>query len=112
MSIPLYFDECVNQAICLGLRLRGVTVLTAQEDGRDATDDNKILIRATELNYLLVTSDEDFFLIANTQLQKSIAFTGIIFLRAQLAVGYAVESLEIYAKLGDLEDFTNKITFL
>jgi predicted nuclease of predicted toxin-antitoxin system len=112
MPIPLYFDECVNQTICSELKLRGVTVLTAQEDGREATDDNEILIRATELNYLLVTSDKDFFTIANTQLQQSSYFTGVIFLRAQLSVGYAVESLEIYAKAGNLEDFANKVTFL
>lgn len=112
MPIPLYFDECVNQKICSGLRLRGVTILTAQEDGKDAIDDNEILTRATELNYLLVTSDEDFFALASTRLKQSSYFTGVIFLRAELSVGYAVESLEIYAKAGNLEDFANKVTFL
>ena len=112
MTISLYFDECVNQTVCPGLRLRGVTILTAQEDGREATDDNQILNRATELNHLLVTSDEDFFAIVSNRLKQSIPFTGVIFLRAQLSVGYAVENLEIYAKAGNLEDFVNKITFL
>ena len=112
MAISLYFDECVNQTICSGLRLRSVTILTAQENGREATDDNEILTRATELNYLLVTSDEDFFAIVSNRLKQSIPFTGVIFLRAQLSVGYAVKNLEIYAKAGNLEDFANKITLL
>lgn len=112
MSIALYFDESVNQAICNGLRLNGVTILTAQEDGRRATDDNKILARATALNYPLVTADQDFLAIAATCLKQSISFSGVIFLPAQIPIGYAIATLEIYAKAGNLKDFQNKVTFL
>ena len=35
MAIPLYTDQHVPRAITTELRLRGVDVLTAQEDGAD-----------------------------------------------------------------------------
>jgi len=34
MAIALYMDVHIPKAITVGLRLRGVEVLTAQEDGR------------------------------------------------------------------------------
>ena len=39
MSVALYMDEHVHRAITIGLRLRGVDVLTAQEDDRRNTPD-------------------------------------------------------------------------
>ena len=36
MSVALYMDEHVHRAITVGLRLRGVDVLTAQEDDEQA----------------------------------------------------------------------------
>ena len=36
MSVALYMDEHVHRAITVGLRLRGVEVLTAQEDDEQA----------------------------------------------------------------------------
>ena len=112
MTVTYYFDESVNQAICTGLRLRGIKVLTAQEDGKEATDDREILARATELNYPLVTADRDFLAIANSRLQQAESFSGVILLLSQKAVGYAVRNLEIYARIGDSEDFRNDILFI
>ena len=53
-------DEHVHRAITSGLRLRGVDVLTAQEDGRRKTADSLLLDRATELQRVLFSQDEDF----------------------------------------------------
>jgi len=39
MSVGLYMDEHVPRAITEGLRLRGVDVLTAQEDNRRRASD-------------------------------------------------------------------------
>lgn len=36
MSVAIYMDEHVHRAITVGLRLRGVDVLTAQEDDEQA----------------------------------------------------------------------------
>jgi hypothetical protein len=49
MSLALYMDENVHRAITNGLRLRGVDVLTVQEDKLIGFPDPKILDRSTEL---------------------------------------------------------------
>lgn len=47
MPLALYMDHHVPQAITLGLRLRGVEVLTAYEDGTHEIEDADLLNRAT-----------------------------------------------------------------
>ena len=49
MALALYLDHHVPRAISLGLRLRGVDVLTAYEDGASELDDPGLLDRASEL---------------------------------------------------------------
>jgi hypothetical protein len=52
VSVTLYMDVNVRQAVTDGLRLRGVEVLTAQEDGSRELEDDALLDRATELGYV------------------------------------------------------------
>ncbi len=59
MSVKLYMDVHVRRAVTEGLRLRGVDVLTAQEDGAGNFEDLKLLDRATELGRVLFTQDDD-----------------------------------------------------
>jgi len=53
MSVPLYFDVHVPYAITFGLRLRGVDILTSQEDGAREVDDDVLLVLATALGRVL-----------------------------------------------------------
>lgn len=46
MPLAFYMDEHIPKAITLGLRLRGVDVLTAQEDGKEGNSDSELLDRA------------------------------------------------------------------
>ncbi len=39
MPISFYMDEHIPKAITLGLRMRGIDVLTAQEDGKEGNPD-------------------------------------------------------------------------
>ncbi len=59
MSVRLYMDGHVSRAVTEGLRLRGVDVLTAQEDGAGGLADPALLDRATELERVLFTQDDD-----------------------------------------------------
>jgi hypothetical protein len=52
MSVKIYMDVHVRRAMTDGLRLRGVDVLTAQEDGTAELEDSALLDRATELERL------------------------------------------------------------
>ena len=51
--IRLYMDVPVRREVTVGLRVRGVAVLTAQEDGAATLADPELLTRATELGRVL-----------------------------------------------------------
>lgn len=59
MTLAFYMDEHVPRPITVGLRLRGVDVLTAQEDEHRETDDAALLDRAAELGRVMFSFDAD-----------------------------------------------------
>lgn len=77
-------DENVPRQILLGLRLRGVDVLSVQEDRRSGDPDPIVLARANELQRVVFTRDDDFLAIANQLLQEEITFIGIIYAPTKL----------------------------
>jgi hypothetical protein len=59
MPIKLYLDHQVPRAITIGLRLRGVEIVTAFEDDASRLDDAALLDRASALGCVLFSQDED-----------------------------------------------------
>jgi hypothetical protein len=57
--VALYMDHHVPSAITVGLRKRGVDVLTAEEDGSALLDDDPLLDRAASLGRVLFSQDQD-----------------------------------------------------
>jgi len=113
MTVKFYMDEQVPRQITLGLRLCNIDVLTVQEDGRSGLKDPDVLIRATELQRVLFTHDDDFFAITNAYLESGIKFSGIVYAHQQLAsIGDCVRDLEFIAKACDLSDCMNRIEYL
>ena len=43
MPIAFYMDEHIPKAVTLGLRMRGIDVLTAQEDGKEGNSDPELI---------------------------------------------------------------------
>jgi predicted nuclease of predicted toxin-antitoxin system len=74
MSVKLYMDENVPRQITLGLRLRGLDVLTVQEDSRLGLPDPQVLDRATELQRVLFSRDDDLLVIANQRQHNGTPF--------------------------------------
>jgi hypothetical protein len=72
-------DEHVHRAITTSLRLRGVDVLTAQDDGRRHVPDHVLLDRATELLRILFSQDEDLLAEANHRQRELIPFAGVVY---------------------------------
>ena len=99
MSIELYMDVHVRRSVTNGLRLRGVDVLTAQEDGAGQMEDGLLLNRATELDRVLFTQDDDLLREAKTRQQSGVTFTGVIYAH-QLNIndGDCIADLELIAK--------------
>ncbi|MDJ0900444.1 MAG: DUF5615 family PIN-like protein [Xenococcus sp. MO_188.B8] len=113
MTIALYMDEQVPKAITIGLRLRGVDVLTIQEDNRIGAADIDLLERAIELNRVMFSRDRDFLIEANRRQAKGINFLGIIYAHQQkVNIGDCIRDLELIAKLGEPEEFTNRVQYL
>src|SRR5215468_2288362 len=79
MSVHLYRDVHVRRAVTAGLRLRGVDVLTAQEDGTGELPDPALLDRATELGRVLFTQDDDLRREAKRRQETSESFAGSIY---------------------------------
>ncbi len=62
-------DVHVRRAVTDGLRLRGVDVLTAQEDSTAEFEDPELLDRAAELKRVLFSQDDDLLREANKRQQ-------------------------------------------
>ena len=106
-------DEHIHKGITDGLRQRGVDVLTVQEDGRTGTPDPLILDRATELQRVIFTQDQDFLAEANRRQVEGMSFAGVIYAHQRLVtIGDSIRDLEIIAKASDLEDLANRVQYL
>jgi len=79
VSTTLYMDVHVRRAVTVGLRLRGVSVRTAQEDGFARASDSDLLDRATALGRIVFTQDDDFLREAAHRQAQQKYFTGIVY---------------------------------
>jgi Domain of unknown function (DUF5615) len=113
VSIPLYMDEHVPRAITLGLRQRGVDVLSVQEDGREGQDDSALLDRATELSRVLFTQDRDLLAEGTRRQQEGRLFAGVIYAHQRgLSIGQCVQELEVIAGVCEPDDLANRVQYL
>jgi hypothetical protein len=111
--IALYMDHNVPRSITVGLRLRGVDVITAYEDGADDMDDSALLDRATELGRVLFTHDDDLLAETTKRQQEDISFGGVIYVHQMGAtIGSCISDLEVIANAGEPEDLLNQVQFL
>ena len=113
MAVALYFDVHVPRAIRDQLRLRGVDVLTAQEDGQHRTDDEALLQRSTELSRLLFTQDIHFKARAHDWQRQGRTFSGLAFGHQQGGtIGDYVDDLELIAKASEPEEWLDRVDYL
>ena len=113
MSLWLYMDHHVDAAISVGLRRRGMDVLTALEDGAARLADDGILARCTELGRVLFTLDDDFLEIAAEWQANQRSFTGIVFGRdPALSIGDAVKDLELIAEALSSEELESRVIWI
>lgn len=106
-------DVHVPFAMTIELQLRGVDVLTAQEDGAAQLEDSKLLDRASNLGRVLVTQDADFLIEAARRQENALRFAGIIYApQLDITIGQCVRDLELIARAPDPEDWFNWVEFL
>lgn len=93
MSIAFYMDQHIPRAITSGLRMRGVGILTTQEDDTARFSDPTLLDRATELGRVLFTFDDDLLSEATQRQRLNKQFSGVIYIHLQdvrLATVFAI----------------------
>jgi predicted nuclease of predicted toxin-antitoxin system len=113
LSIAFYLDVHVPRAVAIGLRLRGIDVLTAQEDGRAELDDDLLLERATELGRILVSQDADLLREGGRLLTEGQPFSGVVYAhQLRITIGQMVEDLALIAQATTREEWRDKIEFL
>jgi hypothetical protein len=96
-----------------GLRLRGVDVLTAQEDGTAESDDPALLNRATELNRILFTQEDDLLRESNDRQRSGDTFAGVIYAhQLNITVGRCIDELELIARVTELDEWQNNVVYL
>jgi hypothetical protein len=113
VSVALYMDVHVPRAVTTALRLRSLDVLTAQEDGTEQEDDDRLLQRATELGRVLVSQDEDLLREGARLLRENSDFSGIVYAhQLRVTIGQMVEDLDLIARATSREEWRGRIEYL
>lgn len=113
MPLPFYFDHHAPAAIVRGLRLRGVEVVTAYEDGFDRRDDEALLLRAISLGRVLFTQDEDLLALAHRYQAEGRHFAGVVYAhQMRVSIGRCISDLEIIAQASSADEMADHVEFL
>jgi predicted nuclease of predicted toxin-antitoxin system len=113
VAIIYYFDQNVARAIANGVRMRGIDVLTAFEDGRAKWDDVALLDRAAELGRVFFTHDRDFLRDAARRQRAGIHFAGIVFAQMeQSLIKVYIHDLAIIAQVASPSEMENQVLYL
>ena len=96
MSVRLYMDVHVPRAITEGLRLRGVDVLSAQEDNAASLPDPALLDRTSALGRILFTQDRDLLDEAARRQRSGQEFAGLVYAhQLRVTIGQCLRDLEV-----------------
>jgi hypothetical protein len=113
MPVQLYLDVHVDKAIHDQLRLRGVDVVRAQDDGAGEMPDEELLQHATELGRVIFTQDLRFKAMAENWQGQGKTFSGLLFgNQLGVTIGTYVKDLELIAKATDPAEWVNVVQHL
>jgi hypothetical protein len=106
-------DVHIPRAITVGLRLRGVDVLTAQEDGAARLPDSALLDRATKHGRVLFSQDDDLLREATIRQIAGEAFAGVVYAhQLNVTIGRCIEDLSLIAEAAEPSDLANAVEYL
>jgi len=113
MPVAYYMDENVESAISRGLKRRGVDVLTIQDDGRLRASDDEVLDRATALDRVVFTRDEDFLVEAARRQALGIHFAGVVYAhKDRVKIGPCIFDLELISANAEAIEMYGKVEHL
>lgn len=88
------FDECTGPRVAYWLREQGYEIFSVYEDARRGCDDDSIIRKACDENWILITNDKDF---GEKVFRGQHPHHGIVFLR--LADNRANNKIKVLSKL-------------
>lgn len=113
MAIRFYADENYDGKIVRGLRARGIDVLTVVEDQHNGSSDDVIFQRASELDRVLLSHDDDMLRIAYRWQHDGLEFSGLIYSHAERAtVRQCIENLDPIWQFETAEQYISRIEYL
>jgi predicted nuclease of predicted toxin-antitoxin system len=90
-----------------------VDVITAHEDGTRQLDDAALLDRATQLNRVLFTRDDDLLVLARQRQEAGVHFCGVVYAhQLRVSIGACIHDLELIAQAGESGDLADSVRFL
>ena len=107
-QIKFYMDEHVPATVTVGLRLRGVDVLTAQEAGMLEASGQDHLALALSQDRVVFTQDADFLRLRATGIRHA----EIAYVSQQTPIGYVIRGLMLIYQILEPEDMQNHWEFL
>ena len=103
-------DQHVPHAITIGLRLRGIDVITAFADNAGEMIDSELLDRAAEMGRVLFTQDDDLLTEAAQRQKEGTLFSGVLYAhQLRISIGACINDLELIAKVADPDDLINGV---
>lgn len=113
MNVKFYMDVHVPRAVTTALRLRGIDVLTAQEDDSARLADDLLLLRATRLGRVLVSHDDDLLREGHRMQQEGLEFGGVIYTHQLLvSIGQFIEDLALIGSAMTAEEWISRVEHL
>src|SRR5260221_1364036 len=113
MGVPLYIDVHFPMGILRQLRLRGVDVMTATEEGQNQLPDDQLVALAGTQGRVLFTHDIRFKALTESWQRAGRPFAGLIYGHAEGAsIGQYVHDLEIVAKASEAAELASAIIHL
>ncbi len=106
--IRFFMDEQVSKAVVLGLRRRGVDVLTVPEAGTLGASDADQLQRAGEEGRVIVTQDDDFLRLAAAGSRHS----GIVFASQENTIGEIIRGLMMIHQVLEADEMMGHVEYL
>ncbi|MBE7465664.1 MAG: DUF5615 family PIN-like protein [Planctomycetes bacterium] len=111
--ISYYFDEHVPGAVVRQLKLRGIDVILAQQEGPRGRPDDVLIARATQLGRVFVTQDAKALPIVFRMQAQARPFSGFVLAeQSRVNIGILVRDLELMALVYDPSDMANRIELL
>ena len=110
MAILLYADVHVPGPVILQLRLRGVDIAAATEEGHERLGDADLLALATEMGRVMVTQDIRFRVLAEHWVRAGRDFAGLVFAhQRRVSFGEMIADLELIAKATEPAFWRNRV---